>query len=63
MTDDCEPKRPRGRPRLTNGSTKACIFSVRLSRSERDAIEAMAKVVGMKASDWARGVLLAAAVD
>jgi hypothetical protein len=51
-----------GRPRIdTGGELKATIFSIRLSPAERAEIEAVAKSSGQKASDWARGIILAAA--
>lgn len=57
-----EPKRPRGRPRMPDGTTKGSTFSVRFSAAEREVVEAAARQAGAQsASDWAREVLLAAA--
>lgn len=50
-----------GRPPLPKGETKATIFSIRLSPEERAAIEAKATADGLKASEWARRILLEAA--
>lgn len=52
-------KRPRmGRPPKAPGDAKASTFSVRLRADERAAIEVAAKRAGVKASEWARQVLL-----
>jgi hypothetical protein len=57
-------KRPGGRPRLDPRSAKDTVLTIRLSREERDAISAAAEQAGAaKASEWARGVLLAAAAN
>ena len=50
-----------GRPRKAPGDAKASTFSVRLTADERAMIEAAAERAGMKASEWARRALLAAA--
>lgn len=55
-----EKKRKRGRPKLAPDELKKTIFSIRLSPEERAAIEGAAKLIGVRASDWARSVLLEA---
>lgn len=49
-----------GRPPKAPGDVKASTFSVRLRPDERAAIEAAAERAGVKASEWARRVLLTA---
>jgi hypothetical protein len=50
-----------GRPPKAPGDAKASTFSVRFRVDEREAIEAAAGRAGVKASEWARQVLLASA--
>lgn len=51
-----------GRPRLEPGQGKESTFSVRLTKEEREQIDAAAKAAGYRsASQWARIVLLEAA--
>jgi len=47
-----------GRPPKAPGDAKASTFSVRLRADERAMIEAAAERAGVKASEWARRVLL-----
>jgi uncharacterized protein (DUF1778 family) len=56
-----EVKKKRGRPKLSTEERKRAIFSIRLSPEERAEIEAAAEAKGLKASDWARSILLEAA--
>lgn len=62
-----ETKRGPGRPPVDAEQALSAIFSVRLSRDERQAVEEAAARAGKKAGAWARDVLLAviggAAVD
>jgi len=51
-----------GRPPKAPGEAKACTLSVRLRTDERKAIEAAAERMGVKASEWARRVLIASAL-
>lgn len=52
-----------GRPALAPEQRKRSTFSIRLTEAERDQIEAAASAVGVRsASDWARRVLLDAAL-
>lgn len=51
-----------GRPRLEPGQGKESTFSVRLTKEEREQIDAAAEAAGYSsASQWARTVLLDAA--
>ncbi len=50
-----------GRPKKAPDEAKASTFSVRLTADERALIEAAAERAGIKASEWARRVLIAAA--
>jgi len=61
MTEGTAPKRPPGRPRLSEDAAKGKIFSIRLGPAERAAVDLAAERSGRKASDWARDLLLAAA--
>jgi predicted HicB family RNase H-like nuclease len=54
--------RKTGRPQLTPERRKASTFSVRFTAEEREAVEAAAERAGVKASEWARRVLLDAAL-
>lgn len=47
-----------GRPPLPEGTRKAAIFSIRLSPDERVLVDVAAAAFGLKASDWARKVLM-----
>ena len=49
-----------GRPPLAEGKAKAAMFTIRLAPDERAAIERASKARGMRASQWAREVLLLA---
>lgn len=49
-----------GRPKL-GAAARGVLFTLRLSASEREAVEAAARAVGLSASEWARKQLLAAA--
>jgi hypothetical protein len=49
-----------GRPELAPERRKASTFSIRFTAEEREQIEAAATAAGVKASEWARRVLLAA---
>lgn len=51
-----------GRPPLPEGEAKARMFCLRLSPDERAAIDVAAGTAGESASEWARRVLLAAAL-
>ena len=53
-------KNKMGRPKLPKGEAKK-IFSMRLSKHERDAIKDAAKRDGEKVTKWARKALLKAA--
>jgi len=55
-------KRGRGRPKMNPGEIRTVIFSIRMSATERGVIEEAAEREGTAASDWARDVLLAAAI-
>jgi len=48
-----------GRPRAA-AEARGAIFSIRLTADERAAVERAAEAAGVKASEWARGVILAA---
>src|SRR6266568_214768 len=50
-------KSGRGRPKLPKGETRE-LFSLRITRQEREKIESAAKASGEKASRWARNYLL-----
>ena len=51
-----------GRPRLPKGEKKGSTLSIRLTKEERKTINEAVKRAGAEnASDWARGLLLAAA--
>lgn len=50
-----------GRPPSPPGTAKASTFSVRLTADERAMVEDAAERAGVKASEWARRVLLDAA--
>lgn len=58
-----EAKRKPGRPRLEEGGeAKGVIFSIRVSRMEREELAKAAAAEGApSASEWARDVLLAKA--
>jgi hypothetical protein len=47
-----------GRPSFPEGQAKSVLFSLRLSQTERDAIERAAEAAGENASEWARRTLL-----
>jgi hypothetical protein len=49
-----------GRPKLPKGEAKT-LFSLRLSKPERQKIEHAAKKAGVKVTKWARESLLTAA--
>lgn len=49
-----------GRPKLPKGEAKK-VFPIRLSDSERRAVEDAAKRAGLRPSEWARNVMLGAA--
>lgn len=49
-----------GRPKLPKGEAKA-VFSLRLNSVERKAVEDAAAKAGLKATEWARKVMLSAA--
>jgi len=53
-------KKKLGRPKLPKGEAKK-IFSLRLSKPERDKIKQAAKLAGAPVTKWARKALLAAA--
>ena len=54
-------KKPaRGRPKLPTGEARE-LFSLRITRKEREKIESAAKASGEKASRWARNYLLSMA--
>lgn len=53
-----DTRRGPGRPPLPASARKGEIFSVRLSPSEREFVELAAQACGIKASDWARKVLM-----
>lgn len=57
------PKRKRGpgRPRLPKGEAKGRVLSVRLTATERAAVDAAAAGVSQSPSDWARRVLVSRA--
>lgn len=48
-----------GRPPLPKGTAKASMFCIRLSPSEREAIERAAAANDLTVSEWARKMLLA----
>ena len=50
-----------GRPRLPKGAVKAAMLCVRLSPTERDAVERAAQAKGIGASQFARELLMLAA--
>lgn len=50
-----------GRPRVDAAAAKQAIFPIRLSHEERALISTAAGLAGVKDSEWARRVLLAAA--
>ena len=49
-----------GRPPLAEGKARVVVFTLRLSREERDAIVAAVELTGKPPTLWAREVLLAA---
>jgi hypothetical protein len=51
-----------GRPPLPKGKVKAAMFCIRLSPDEREAIERAAQKADERASEWARRILLSAAL-
>lgn len=51
-------RRGPGRPPLPAAERKATIFSVRLDPGDRQSVELAARACGLKASDWARKVML-----
>jgi hypothetical protein len=51
-------KRGPGRPELPAAKAKGAIFSVRLTRAERAAVEEVAKSAEKKASAWVRELIL-----
>lgn len=54
-------KKPKmGRPPVPKKLAKGTLLSVRFSESERDALERAARREGLKLSEWARRLLLAA---
>jgi uncharacterized protein (DUF1778 family) len=55
-------KRGPGRPAFAKGTAKTGMFAIRLSDEERKAIEAAADRAGKPVTQWAREVLLAAAI-
>jgi hypothetical protein len=58
-----EAKRKRGRPQLPEGRAKTIMFSFRITDIDKRAFELAALRAGMgSASDWARDVLVRAAV-
>lgn len=59
----CVKTRGPGRPALAKGEGKAAIFSVRLSPEEREQVEKAGLAMGLKASAWARLVLIDAAAS
>jgi hypothetical protein len=52
-----------GRPPLPEGAAKGVVFTLRLSETEREAVEAAAQRAGMPARKWARLALLDASRD
>lgn len=55
-------KRGPGRPPMPEGAAKGNMFAVRLTPAERAAIDAAAERAGKGVTQWAREVLLAAAL-
>jgi uncharacterized protein (DUF1778 family) len=51
-----------GRPPLAEGKAKGIVFTLRLSQDEQSALVAAAERAGKPVTQWARNVLLAAAV-
>jgi hypothetical protein len=51
-----------GRPPLPKGEAKGSLLSVRFSEDERQALDHAAKRIGERLSEWARRVLLSAAM-
>jgi uncharacterized protein (DUF1778 family) len=49
-----------GRPRFAEGKARGAPLSLRLTPSERAAVDAAAARAGRKLSDWCRDVLAAA---
>jgi hypothetical protein len=49
-----------GRPRVPKKLAKRSLLSLRFSESEREALERAAEREGLRLSEWARRVLLAA---
>jgi ABC-type thiamine transport system ATPase subunit len=55
--------RKRGRPKVPKGKALTPGLSVRLTASERQAVDAAIARSGLTQSEWARKVLLSAAED
>ena len=56
-------KKPKlGRPSLPKDDVKQ-VFPIRLSRFERHVVEKAARKAGLRASEWARSVMLASAAN
>ncbi len=55
-------KRKIGRPPVPKKLAKGSLLSVRFSESERGVLESAASSAGLTVSQWARQILLAAAV-
>jgi uncharacterized protein (DUF1778 family) len=55
-------KRGRGRPRINPAEVRTVMFTIRVSLEERELIREAAERDGATASDWARDILLAAAI-
>jgi len=50
-----------GRPPLGDGKSRGVVFTLRLTREERDTIVAAAESDGKAVTQWARDVLVASA--
>lgn len=55
-------RRGPGRPALSAAERKGVILSVRLSREEREQVEAAARGLGLTAAAWSRQALLHASL-
>jgi uncharacterized protein (DUF1778 family) len=51
----------RGRPKKPEGETKTYMLRVRMTREEKDLLEAAARIKSLQMSSWARSELLALA--
>lgn len=50
-----------GRPKLPRGERQEAVMTVRMSKQDRNSIQAAAQAVGESPSEWIRATLIAAA--